>query len=105
MLFLQKRTENATGLQKTYFSWFHVQLLFASYLVLLQIRGIPALEQVARRVAEVDDLLDATERMFENLPFVSVQIRTSLEILRNLRRNFEITSPGYSIGSHSPSIS
>ena len=99
ILFLRKRLDYATGLESAHFSWFHMQLLFAAYLVILQVKAIPVLEQVARRAAEVDDLLDATESIFQNLPLQSVQVQTSLEILRNERGNFEASSPNVSIGS------
>lgn len=80
-------------------SWTDVQMLFASYLVLLQVKPITSLVPILRNIGNPDDLLDKVENMFEDLSVQSLKIDTSLAILRNERHNFNVALSPYSIGS------
>ncbi|KAL1864271.1 hypothetical protein VTK73DRAFT_6002 [Phialemonium thermophilum] len=74
-------------------SWFHSQLLFAVYLILLQARVVPSLGPVLRNIGDVDGLLDRVEALLELSPIRSLKEGKSLEILRNERDNFGVSSP------------
>ncbi|ERS98238.1 hypothetical protein HMPREF1624_05021 [Sporothrix schenckii ATCC 58251] len=75
-------------------SWCGLQMLFAAYLILLQVRAVPSLRPVFRNVGDADALLDKVERAFATHPVHgSLVLDTSLAILQDERRNFAAASP------------
>lgn len=76
-----------------YHSWCDLQLLVASYAVLLQMQTVPALAPVFGDIREIDRLLDAAEAVLSHVPFMSRSTEQTLEVLRNIRHNFSIGTP------------
>ncbi|EQB54049.1 hypothetical protein CGLO_06159 [Colletotrichum gloeosporioides Cg-14] len=89
----------SSKMERSYRSWCDIQLLFAAYLVLVQVKSVPALVPIFRVLGDVENLLDQAERMFELFPVDSLKIRKSLEVLRSQRQNLDAASPVYSHGS------
>lgn len=85
----------ASRAEEAYRNWCQFQLLFASYLVILQVKSLPSLGPIFRTIGEPEKLLDLVESVFENTRITSTKLQWSLEILRNARHNFETSSPGY----------
>lgn len=92
-------TESGSPVEKLYNNWCGTQMLFASYLVLLQVRSVTSLIPIFRNIGDLDDLLDRVERIFETLPVESVKAERSLSILRNERHNFDVSSPATNMPS------
>ncbi|KAH8897607.1 hypothetical protein GQ53DRAFT_817898 [Thozetella sp. PMI_491] len=90
-------SQDAAG--RSYRSWLDYQLLFAAYLVLLQVKSVASLAPIFRTLGDIEGMLDSVESMFDASPTASCQIQRSLAILRNERHNFEISSPGQSAAS------
>lgn len=74
--------------------WLEFQLLFAAYLVLLQVRTHALLEPYLRAVGDVERLMDGVEEVFNANINKGPLIRESLAVLVTARRNFDTTSPG-----------
>ncbi|KAJ0326014.1 hypothetical protein Brms1b_000231 [Colletotrichum noveboracense] len=89
----------SSKMERSYRSWCDIQLLFAAYLVLVQVKSVPALVPIFRVLGDMENLLDQAERMFELFPVDSLKIRKSLEVLRSQRQNLDGASPVYSHGS------
>ncbi|KAI8238999.1 Hexose transporter HXT13 [Colletotrichum sp. SAR 10_99] len=89
----------SSKMERSYRSWCDIQLLFAAYLVLVQVKSVPALVPIFRVLGDMENLLDQAERMFELFPIDSLKIRKSLEVLRSQRQNLDAASPVYSHGS------
>lgn len=85
--------ELGTSMELLYKNWCGIQSLFAAYLVLLQVRAVTSLVPVFRNIGDVDGLLDRVERLLECSSGDSLKVKRSLEILRNERHNFEVSSP------------
>ncbi|OAA63379.1 Zn(2)-C6 fungal-type DNA-binding domain protein [Niveomyces insectorum RCEF 264] len=82
------------AVENTYQSWCGLQMLFAAYLLLLQVRSVPSLVPVFRNIGDIDTLLDLVEHAFaRGYPVRSLVLEKSLAILRDERRNFDVASP------------
>ncbi|KFA73502.1 hypothetical protein S40288_05775, partial [Stachybotrys chartarum IBT 40288] len=68
-------------------------MLFAAYLVLLQVRPVTALYPILQSIGNSAGLLDSVERMFEQAPVESLKVSGSLELLRQQRTKFQTHSP------------
>lgn len=73
--------------------WPEYQLLFACYLVLLQVRTQPMLEPYLRVIGNVERQLDSVEEMFRENIHKGPLIRESLSLLMTSRGNFDAVSP------------
>ena len=86
--------EDGWCVEDVYGSWCGLQMLFAAYLILLQVRSVPSLMPVFRNIGDMDALLDKVERAFATHPVRgSLVLDKSLAILQDERRNFEAASP------------
>lgn len=85
--------ESDISVDLLYKNWCGIQALFAAYLVLLQVRAVTSLVPVFRNIGDVDGLLDRVEKLLESSAQDSLQVNKSLDILRNERHNFEVSSP------------
>ncbi|CAK7204281.1 hypothetical protein SEUCBS139899_007036 [Sporothrix eucalyptigena] len=86
--------DESTTVEDTYGSWCGLQVLFAAYLILLQVRSVPSLQPIFRNIGDMDALLDKVERAFARHPVrSSLILDKSLAILQDERRNFEAASP------------
>ncbi|CAK7233479.1 hypothetical protein SCUCBS95973_008608 [Sporothrix curviconia] len=89
--------------EDSYGPWCSLQMLFAAYLILLQVRSVPSLEPIFSSVGDSDVLLDMVEHAFATHPMggaalvlemdTPAVLDQSLMILKNERRNFEAASP------------
>ncbi|KIH87417.1 hypothetical protein SPBR_04705 [Sporothrix brasiliensis 5110] len=94
----ERGTSAGTGgglcVEDVFGSWCGLQMLFAAYLILLQVRVVPSLRPVFRNVGDADALLDKVERAFATHPVRrSLVLDTSLAILQDERRNFAAATP------------
>ena len=85
--------ESGSLVESSYQNWCGTQMLFATYLVLLQVRAVTSLIPVFRNIGDLDGLLDRVESILERTPVESLKVERSLHILRNERHNFEVSSP------------
>ncbi|CAK7228850.1 hypothetical protein SBRCBS47491_007049 [Sporothrix bragantina] len=90
----ERTAEKWKPVEDTYGAWCGLQMLFAAYLILLQVRSVPSLQPVFRNIGDMDTLLDKVERVFASHPVrSSMALDKSLAILQDERRNFETSSP------------
>ncbi|KAH7139851.1 hypothetical protein B0J13DRAFT_68285 [Dactylonectria estremocensis] len=82
-----------------YHNWIDLQLLFAAYLVLLQVKSVTSLFPIFRNIGDLEELLNRVEQMLEDSPVKSLKNDMNLAILRNERQNFNIATTPYSAGS------
>ncbi|KAL1896368.1 hypothetical protein Sste5346_004753 [Sporothrix stenoceras] len=86
--------EDGSCVEDIFGSWCNLQMLFAAYLILLQVRSVPSLMPVFRNIGDMDALLDKVERAFTTHPIhKSLVLDKTLAILQDERRNFEAASP------------
>jgi hypothetical protein len=72
--------------------WPEYQLLFASYLILLQVRTRPSLEPYLRILGSIDRLLDMVEEVFRTKTYQEPVIQKSLLLLVDARHNLDQSS-------------
>lgn len=72
--------------------WPEYQLLFASYLILLQVRTRPSLEPYLRILGNIDTLLDMVEEIFRTKTYQEALIQKSLLLLVDARHNLDQSS-------------
>jgi hypothetical protein len=76
--------------------WFEYQLLFASYLTILQARSLAVFMPIFRNVGDVETLLNRVEAIFRLPHIASHKLQQSLAVLQNTRQNFDAMSPRFS---------
>jgi len=64
------------------FGWYNGQILFAAFLVLLQVKSIPMLVPILRSIGDVERLIERVGQMFESDAQTSPMTNRYLEILR-----------------------
>ncbi|CAH0056911.1 unnamed protein product [Clonostachys solani] len=72
--------------------WPEYQLLFASYLILLQVRTRTSLEPYLRILGDMDRLLDMVEEVFRTKTYQEPLIQKSLVLLVDARHNLDNSS-------------
>lgn len=75
--------------------WPEYQLLFASYLVLLQVKTHVSLKPYLRALGDTETLLDEVEEVFHVNKYKGPLLERSLTLLAAARRNLPSLSPGY----------
>jgi hypothetical protein len=63
------RFESASKVELSYYNWCDTQMLFAAYLVILQLKSNPTLTMVLKDFGEINWLLDTVEGMLEGAPY------------------------------------
>ncbi|KKA16353.1 hypothetical protein T310_10049 [Rasamsonia emersonii CBS 393.64] len=74
-------------------NWCDIQLLVGSYAVLLSVQTAPSFSAPFRDVAEIGELLDMVEEILSGVTETSQGILRTLEILTNIRHNFQNSTP------------
>lgn len=74
-------------------NWCDIQLLVGSYAVLLSVQTAPSFSLHFRDITRIGDILDLAEEILSSVAPSSQGYATTLDILLNIRSNFQGTTP------------
>lgn len=94
LLILFQESTTSTPLGSHYHNWCDLQLLTASYTVLLQVQSTLMLAPLSPKYEDIENILDTAETVMHNVTYKSNGIHQTLDILMNIRHNFGIQTPG-----------
>ncbi|KAF5529810.1 C6 zinc finger domain-containing protein [Fusarium mexicanum] len=80
--------ELSTTTEKAFVSWCDIQMLFAVYMVVLQLKTASPQRRGFKDAGEIESLLDTVMHVMERAPFTSANIERSLVIMKQERQGF-----------------
>lgn len=88
-----RQCEGGEGEGMVSLTWCETQLLVGSFAVLLSVQTATSFSYAFPDAIDIGHLLDTVEELLSTFGTLSLADRQTLEILLNMKRNFEVSSP------------